>query len=146
MFEREGQRTGERRRRAFSARPIAAVVLALFVILQGLTAIATSVAGSARDGGEANFVVSLLGVTCAVDAHGDDNSLPHEHGHSQCCVLCCVRDFDGAALPGVGQISEAIAPLRAPVSIKGLFSEAPTMGPPIGWASSWSSQAPPCFS
>ncbi len=146
MFERESQRIGERRRRAFSTRPIAAVVLALFVILQGLTAIAPSVAGSVRDGGDANFVVSLLGVTCAVDAHRDDNSHPHERGRSQCCVLCCVRDFDGAALPGVGQISGATASLRVTVSIRGLFSEAPTMGPPIGWTSSWSSQAPPCFS
>jgi hypothetical protein len=150
MFDRRGKRKGERRRKALLARPFVAGVLTLFVIFQGLTAIGFSVARFSRGGGETNFVVSLLGVTCAVDAHpannsGDHHSPAHEHGSTQCCVLCGARDLDGVALPAVTQERETIAPLPALVAVEGRSAEAP-MEPPIGWASSWSSQAPPVFS
>ncbi len=139
------ERKGARRRQAFSARSLVAGVVALLIVLQGLAAIGSSFARSVYGGGEASFVASLLGPNCAVDAHSGDKSPAQERGHSQCCVLCGVRDFDGAALPGVAQISEAIAPLQAPVSIERHFADSPTESP-IGWASSWSSQAPPYFS
>ncbi len=146
MIEREGKRIGERRCRAFSARPLVAGVLALFVILQGLTAIGSAIARSAHGNGETSFVVSLLGVTCAVDAHsGDDKSPMHERGHAQCCALCGARGFDGAALPALAQVGEAIFPLRVSVSKERHFADAPTQHP-IGWARSWSAQAPPIFS
>jgi len=136
---------GRRSETASSARPLVAGVLALLIILQGLAAIGSSVARSAHSGGETIVVVSLLGATCVADAQGDDHSPAPQRGHGQCCVLCGARDFDGAAFPGVARICDAIAPMRTPVSIDRHFVSAPNHSP-IGWASSWSSQAPPIFS
>jgi hypothetical protein len=139
------ERRETNRHKAFSPRSMVAGVLTLFVILQGLTAIGSSVPRFARGGSETSFVVSLFGVTCTVNAQDGDHSPAHEHGSAQCCVLCGARDFDGAALPAVTQPTEAPAPPSALDAKEAPSSE--TRGdPPLGWASSWSSQAPPYFS
>ena len=62
----------ETRRLARSVRPILAGVVALLIVLQGLAAVGASFARSAHAHGEAGFVASLLGVTCAEHGHGDD--------------------------------------------------------------------------
>ncbi|GEM_PF-1663133 len=134
------------RRQAPSARPLVAIVVALFVVLQGLAAIGASLAHSSRGDGGTSFVTSFFGATCAADTHGGDRSPAPGRDHSQCCVLCGARNFDGASFHGVAQGAVAITlPSRVLVSIARRFDDAPD-SPPIGWASSWSSQAPPFFS
>jgi hypothetical protein len=145
MIGRQGAQTEERPRMALSARSIVAGVLALLIVLQGLAGIGASLARSTHFGGKASFVVSLLGATCVVSAHGDKIPPAHEGKHSQCCILCGARDFDGGLLPFITQTIEAIPPLRAQVSIEEHFADTPSR-PPTGWESSWSSRAPPSFS
>lgn len=140
------ERKGASRRQAFSARPLVAIVVALLVVLQGLAAIGSFLAHSGRGDGGTSFVTSFLGATCAADAHGDDKSPAPGRDRSQCCVLCGARDFDGASFHDVAQGAVAIIPLsRALATIARWFDDA-SISAPIGWASTWSSRAPPYFS
>jgi hypothetical protein len=145
VIRRQGVQTGKRQHMALSARPIVAGLLALLIVLQGLAAIGTSLTRFNYGGGETSFVVSLLGVTCVVNAPGDDIPPAHERDHSQCSALCDARVFHGAALAKMAQIGGVIAPLWAHVLEERQIAGAP-IRPPAGWASSWSSQAPPYFS
>lgn len=139
------ERKETNRRKAFSPRSVIAGVLTLFVILQGLTGVGSSVPRFARAGIETSFVVSMFGVTCAVNAQDGDHTPAHDHGSTQCCVLCGACDFNGVALAATTRPTETLAPPSALDAMEALSTE--THGaPPLGWASSWSSQAPPYFS
>jgi len=148
MFDRRNEQREGRRRNAlpaFSARRIVAGALAIFVILQGLSTIGSAVARPAHRGGETGLVVSLLGVTCTVNAPDPGRPPAREHGATQCCVFCGARDLTSAPLPALAPRSESLTPASARASIERLPGETP-IDPPIGWRSSWSSQSPPLFS
>ncbi|WP_400766480.1 hypothetical protein [Methylosinus sporium] len=143
MIARVGQRAERRRLSAFSARSILVGVLALLFVFQSLAAVASSITHLARRGAAAS-VVSVGDAPCVADSHRGDAPPAHSGDHAQCCVLCGARDFDGAAVASLTPASVAFTPRRlfaAPVRLR----EA-RVRPPTGWASSWSSQAPPYFS
>lgn len=144
MARRGGERNGKRRHSAFSARPIVAAVLALFVVLQGLVPIGSSLARPDHRGVEASFVASPGGVTCAGDERDGSHSPLHERGQ-HCCVFCSARDFDGVATPVTDKTSDSTFSQWIIISIGNFSAEAPRK-PPAGWASAWSQQAPPSFS
>jgi len=144
MFDRRGEQPERRQGKALSTRRIVAGALAIFVILQGLFTIGSAV-GRFAHRSETSLVVSLLGVTCAVNAPEPGRPPAHEHSPTQCCVFCGARDLTNAALPAVAPRSETLTPPSARASIERLRGETP-VDRPIGWGSSWSSRAPPLFS
>jgi len=135
VFEREGAN----RRRKRSAHSTAAIVATLLALLQSLFAIATTPAHAARFG-------AAVGLTpiCAIDEEGDPRAPARDHARSHCCLPG--ESCDGSAPPFV---FESRAPEgRSPALVLASFSrlcDAPRR-PPAGWASSWSSRAPPIFS
>lgn len=118
-------------------------MLALLFTFQSLAAVPSSGAHLTRRG-EASFAASARGAPCVADAHGGDAPPAHSGNHAQCCVLCGARDFDGAALASLTPESEAFTPRHLSASPARLREA--LVRPPTGWASSWSSQAPPYFS
>lgn len=120
-------------------------LIVLFFVLQGLVASGLSIAHSGHRTGEAGFAISLQNVDCAVDEHGDRGLPLQKRAHAQCCVLCGGRHFDGAALLVVGRLCAPTAPPPVPEAIEREAAGAPRQFA-SGWASSWSSQAPPIAS
>jgi len=128
---------------ASSIRSSFACVLIVLLVLQGLAAIGSSVA-SARDHGPTGVVASLFGVTCATATANSDSTPSNEHQSRQCCVLCTARDLD-AVVNSAATAALETSVLQTGFTTGGLSAE-PCAGPPTGWGSSWSSQAPPVFS
>jgi hypothetical protein len=140
---RRGEGTGRRCRSVFSVRPVVMGLLALLVVLQGLAVVGAPLASPHRDGGEASLLTSLRRAICANDEKDGAHPPPLER-HAQCCIFCNTRGWGDAGLPTTGKIVETVRS-QAIISIERYFAEAPRKPPP-GWASSWSSQAPPSFS
>ncbi|WP_400770508.1 hypothetical protein [Methylosinus sporium] len=134
MFERKGAN----RRSSGAAHSAAAVVAALLLILQSLVTVAAP-AHSARLGAAAG-----LAPICALDAPADPKAPARDHARSHCCLPG--ESCDGSAPPFV--VESIAAPRRPPILALAAFSwlSAPPRGPPEGWASSWSSRAPPAVS
>lgn len=145
MFGLSGQQPTKYQRAVSWPRSVAACVLALFVILQGLSATCSALARAINGTGELRAQVSLVGVTCAIDVMGRAHSPAHESGDVQCCVLCGGRDLDGGTYAAATHVCYFAASYPATVWIEQLFADFPAE-PPTGWASSWSSQSPPSFS
>ncbi len=116
-------------------RALVAAVAACLFFLQGLGALATAHAHSAPAG------VALTLAPCHDAAKGEAPAAPR-HEHSDCCLSCeaSARQLilAVALLSGVAALlppeSEAAAAMPPQSDIR---------PPPIGWASSWSSRAPP---
>jgi hypothetical protein len=144
MIERESQQAERRRRPALSARSFLFGILALSIAVLSLAAVPSSVASLARNG-EAGFTVFVRDAPCVADAHSGDAPPAHSGDHAQCCVICGARDFDGAAVASSMQTGEAVMPRRL-FFVPAARPHAARVRPPTGWASSWSSQAPPYFS
>jgi hypothetical protein len=115
-----------------------AMALALLLLMSGL-------GGSAAALSRAADVVAGATLDCA--AHGEDKGRPPLAPCVHCCILC----------DGCGQFGAMRASIDAPTPRLSPGSEAP--GPPlatnsagaldrrpVGWATSWSSQAPPGLS
>lgn len=122
---------------------IAGVVLSLFVIQSLIVALGANFVRKSVDGGGA--IVAMAGDYC--DSHGGDAApAPGRHNHSQCLTSCCQSSRDSAILVFVSLVG---APDLVSPSIKILVRGALDEGPPrrlSGWASSWSSRAPPRLS
>jgi hypothetical protein len=129
---------------ARSARAIVAGVVALLIVLQGLTSVGSSFARPLGGEEKASFLGSILSVTCA-NTQDHNRSPKHAHDFSKCCILCGGRDLTGTALfilPKTGGMN----PLpRALVAIAKSILVAPRIVV-LGWTSTWSSRAPPSFS
>ncbi|MBY6242249.1 hypothetical protein [Methylosinus sp. Sm6] len=143
MVQGEREQSDKRRGGRLSARPAVASLVALFVILQGLASVGSSFVRH-RHGNEPATAFFSPVALCATGS-------PHEKApsqqpiQSQCCVICGARDYDGASAVVLTPDSPTTAPLAASGSIAKNFVGAPP--PPVsGWASSWSSRAPPSFS
>lgn len=142
MIAREGQQAERRRRPAFSAFLFG--ILALSFVFLSLATGPSSIPSLTRIG-DGGFAISFRGAPCLAERHRSDAPPAKTGDHSQCCVLCSARDFDGATLAGATQKSEAFAP-RPALVVAAVRRRETRVRPPTGWASSWSSQAPPIFS
>jgi hypothetical protein len=126
---------------AASVRPVVLAVLAALIMLQGMGASSMRLAHRFSD---QTLVSTAQGVTCIVDAHGDEAPPTPNANHVQCCILCCARDVNDGALACPVQANAHLFPSALGVAMD---AWTPTLVRlPVGWASSWSSQAPPAFS
>jgi hypothetical protein len=141
MVQGEREQSDKGRGGLPSARPAVACLVALFVILQGLASVGASFV---RHGdGPTNAFFSAVAFCAAGSPH--DKAPSQQPIHSQCCVLCGARDYDGASVVVLTPAPPPTASPAAPRLITTNFVGAPP--PPMsGWASSWSSRAPPSFS
>lgn len=122
------------------ARSILGVVICFFVFQNA--AFAGFTHGRPTHGSASEHVVAAVGEHCSHDARGDSRPPTHEHGHSQCCIVCgksvaksldpFIVLFTSIALP---------APQRAASTAERLLDARDEH--PTGWVSSWSSRAPP---
>ena len=134
------RRTIERRRASVRAAFVGA--LAFFLLAQAFSVIGASVAAK-RAFGEtlASGAATAFERFCAAGKSG------HAHvDHGPACTLCC-GGRDWAAPPSRDLRAEAIR--RFPLSFLSGATFALVIGPAAresGWASSWSSRAPPAIS
>ena len=124
---------GPSARRAF----VSTLALCLFA-LQAL--FAASVARSHT--APANAELGGFSASAYCEPHRDGGAPPAERGHAPCCILCVGgRDAPPLAAPEAEEQAFA-APVFSIVPLA-FGSAAPAEHEPIGWASSWSSRAPP---
>ena len=136
--------TKETRRRSWRKappRPLA-VLFALLFLTQSIVALANLHWAHNAAGAEAGFAFSSDGRPCA------DNDINENAGsggclHTACCIFCPTAFAFGALIA-----AWALAPfasLKALPDVLARVIEIP-INAPSGWATSWSSQAPPLFS
>lgn len=134
------------RHSTLSSRAIIGFIVALLIFMQGLTAYVSSSAPVRHGKSEVGAIASSLREFCRADAIGYGAPPAHDRRVClECCIICGVRDcgvsstFDAARAPDA----------QFPVSLASA-SSAPRFidgdGRPTGWASSWSSRAPPSIS
>jgi hypothetical protein len=134
------------RRGAVRARRFFLAIGALLFALHGLVVASASPAHAIFDDSGASLVASLLRAPCTVDANGGNSPPEHRRGHVQCCMLCEARSCDLAA-PFDAPRSCKISFPRMSWSIVTARRVGNAIGESlIGWASTWSSRAPPSFS
>jgi hypothetical protein len=138
----ESGQTARRR----SARAIVAGVVACLLALQGF-----ALAASAGSLSRADRLVGCSAATLDIDAAGvaaaGDEGPSHGHReHYECCAFCAAGGRDAlllllplalVAIAVLGPVAQVFV-LRAPRD--------DSAAKPLGWASSWSSRAPPFFS
>ncbi len=133
-----------RRRKVCSTRAVIAAIVACLSLFQGLAfdASRNAVANSEQSG-----LHAAVGERCNADAQtGDTSPSPAHACHSQCCIIGSQGGRDVSplfvAVAFVVAIYSAPEPngsvVRPPFDELGKSSS--------GWASSWSSRAPPVFS
>ncbi|WP_157235074.1 hypothetical protein [Methylosinus sp. LW4] len=119
-------------------RPARRLLACATVILALLQAIAL-LGATARAHGAIGLSPTLSAdALCAAARDGDGAPLAHHAGEHH-CVLCSDR---GAEPPAIAPIAAPLLPPPngvASIGARGLSPRAP----PLGWASSWSSRAPP---
>jgi hypothetical protein len=135
------------RRPAHSVSAIAGLLVALLIFAQGLGAYVSAPAHVRHGNPEAGVAVSSLGVFCQADMSGGGKSPSREHSNClECCVLCFARDYGTPSIyVATGDGATQLPALAASAPIARQYIEDDD-GRPIGWASSWSSRAPPNFS
>ncbi|ATQ67085.1 MULTISPECIES: hypothetical protein [Methylosinus] len=119
----------------FSRRALLAAIGLLLLGLQLLAAAPTTRhAGFAADG-------AALSKLC--EPHADERTpAPARDDHAPCCLYCAAgRDGPPLLLPDLGDPKTHPAP--TPFFRFAYDGETGLRGRPIGWASSWSSRAPP---
>ncbi|WP_159731843.1 hypothetical protein [Methylosinus sp. Ce-a6] len=118
------------------------MTLCLFV-LQGLT-ITVPLELVGDRGAAVDVVTSADGRICRT--HFGDGAPTQEHsGHFLCCIGCLnSRDASAFALAVLFGVVAYSSPKAAISTIR--FSMADSGSPPLGWATSWSSRAPPFVS
>jgi hypothetical protein len=116
--------------------------LAFLMTLQILAApVMRAHAGSADSGA----VYSLAAIS--PDCHSDvgDPSGKSERGHHDCCILCQTLTRDAAIVFVWATVVLTVDLTREAQAV--FYAEPKTARPrAVGWASSWSSRAPPFFS
>lgn len=138
-----------RTRLGVSARAFLVGVAACLVILQSLSAaLAPHGRHVAHPGDETGVVASGGYEICRIDAQrAGENRPAQEHRHAdQCCLICAAGGRDGAAFGAVffAVVTNLLAPPIARIVDRPIVVDAD--GRPKGWASSWSSRAPPFLS
>jgi len=136
---------GKVRRLALSARFIAACIVAIVALGQGL-GVTSPAFGRFAQSDAAGVSASFYDSLCGNDAHSA-NKAPAEkhHGCSHCCILCGGRDCVAPLIHEGSPLGPTF--LNAEASAQIDWRSVETMGRRlIGWASSWSSRAPPFVS
>lgn len=117
--------------------------VALFFLLQAFLSplLAQASARDARSDGPA--VTTILGKICHSDSGDPSGKAHHEHGG--CCILCESDLRDVTLFVAVAWMAATLAP---PVEMSFVVALERDDARPhtSGWASSWSSRAPPSFS
>jgi hypothetical protein len=131
------------RRPFYASRVIAGFVVALLMIMQGAAAFAWASPHVARSGSEAGLIASP---GCSTDKVGGGG--PQEPGRNDCLQRCALLGAPdcGATPPwsgAYGLFSHFRAFPAAAKIARGFVDD--NGGHPMGWASSWSSRAPPSF-
>jgi hypothetical protein len=132
------------RRPFYLSRVIAGCVVALLMVMQGVAVFASASAHIAHSGSEAG-IIALPG--CSTDKVG--GSAPLEPGRNDCLQRCALLGApDCGASPPWGVAHSLVSQFRTfPTGAKIARGFVDDDGArPIGWASSWSSRAPPSFS
>jgi hypothetical protein len=138
-----GSRQTARRR---SARAIFAGVVAYLLALQGY-ALAVSAAGLSKADHLVGCSAATLGVDAAdVEVAGDEGPSQGRREHSECCAFCAASGRDALLL----LLPLALVAIAVLAPVAKVFVLRPprdnSAAKPVGWASSWSSRAPPFFS
>ncbi len=120
-------------------RALVAAVAACLLFLQGLGGLAASHAHQSPAG--ATLTLAPCHVVTQDLAKGQAPAAPR-HEHSECCLSC--EASDRSLLLAVALLS-GVAALLAPAGEATALTppQSEVRSPPIGWASSWSSRAPP---
>lgn len=133
------------RRLRASSRSMAFGLVTLLLSLQAFSAFDLTAPAFTNAGSEQGFVVAFDG-DCNSGLAGDGSS-PAKHRHSSNCVYClafsCSAGWPLVVPAGASVAFNSI--LRGNVPLRPL-SDLVVNSEPSGWASSWSSQAPPSFS
>jgi hypothetical protein len=115
-----------------------AATLILLLVFQGLAAAASPARFDMR-GGDA--VATPASDNCTPSRRGDTTPEPQRHSCAACGILC---DWAAYGAPPSGALRTEYT--RYPESTVVRVGPPPRSGgAPIGWASSWSSRAPPKF-
>lgn len=138
------ERQGTSRRQAHSARPIVAGAVACLFLLQTLAFVFSSNGRIAFSSGDVGASIAMAGEIC--QAKTDGGKAPAHSSHSHHCALCSTGDRDHAvdAVALLATVIVVLAPHSNDAPAWFVHDE-PTPSP-LGWASSWSSRAPPIFS
>jgi hypothetical protein len=129
-------------RESRSRRGVVAIAVSLVILLQSLVAVAPAFAHVYK-AGETSLIASLFGGVCAKNMQSDDQSPKHHHGdhHAQCCILCSSAGGFGPPAQASSQTCDGGRLLsRDPALLLWRQSGGER---PVGWASTWSSRAPP---
>lgn len=132
------------RRRAGTHSALIAGCVVLFFALQGLLApLVATVLGGAPPADGATVSVLAYNKICHRDAGDPFDQAGHDH--DACCILCQAKARDAAPVVIAAYASALIAPPRGAAP-----GDQPEYAEPrpksMGWASSWSSRAPPAVS
>ncbi|QGM44343.1 hypothetical protein [Methylocystis heyeri] len=127
-------------REARSRRGVVAIAVSLVILLQSLVAVAPAFAHIYK-AGETGLIASLLDGICAKNIQSDHQSPQHHADHAQCCILCSSAGGFGPPAHGLSEISGGIRFASQGPAL--LLRRQSGGGRPVGWASTWSSRAPP---
>jgi hypothetical protein len=142
-----GEGNGAKRRITRSPRLLLVVLTAFLFTLQSLGSVGAHLGASEPGQRGTGLVASLLlGPNCSADSHAGKDRPAHGSEHVKCCLLCEARCDGAAPCYTVSHINEIATPQSPRFISLGESSRFHVSRRPIGWASSWSSQAPPAFS
>ncbi|MBG0792280.1 hypothetical protein IYY11_02195 [Methylocystis sp. H62] len=125
-------------------RAFAAGLAALLLLLQGLAALGVVRMHPAADGAAAIRVV-MQDLPCAPDQPVGDPVHDAGKNHWPCCPLCNATGDASFDAP-LSALRIANLPRSRGLHLSEASSNRLAKRPPTGWATSWSSQAPPLFS
>jgi hypothetical protein len=126
-------------------RSVVAGLVVLALLIQSLAAIGAPLSNHGPAGGEARGAIFSGAGRCVAESVPDKPERRENDHNPPCCVLCLACAFDGLpTLRTGGTDVQAAACSETLNSVE--KSYAIPRQRPIGWASSWSSQAPPFFS
>jgi hypothetical protein len=135
-------------RRQTGKRALIAGAVALFFSLQGLFAPFVAMNAHAANGASLGPSIGVAAESALCQT--DDAGAPADragHDHQGCCILCEASARDAAFALVVAFTAAALAPRQDAVAPGADYPEPQDARPKAaGWASSWSSRAPPFFS
>jgi len=118
--------------------------IALLIALQSL--LSPLMASSAGRPQSADPVVSLAPFAPICHADAGDPAGNDDKAHHDCCVFCQSGGRDAAVILFIAVVTALLDTPKGPPSTAALAARDDSPPRASGWASSWSSRAPPFFS
>ncbi|PPD44058.1 MAG: hypothetical protein CTY15_08340 [Methylocystis sp.] len=119
--------------------------IALLLALQTLASPLVAAASAAKHHGDRSAVtLTVFGEICHSDAGGPAGK--SDRVHHDCCILCEAGGRDAALVFILAFATTVLLPQRDAASASAHADTDETPPRASGWASSWSSRAPPSFS